>query len=45
MHNGFLRVASCAPRVRVADVDYNLSGIIAMLDKLVDSKEIGRAHV
>ena len=38
MHNGFLRVASCAPRVRVADVDYNLSGIIAMLDKLVDSK-------
>lgn len=38
MHNGFLRVASCAPRVRVADVDYNLSGIIAMLDRLVDSK-------
>ncbi|MEZ3558469.1 MAG: NAD(+) synthase [Duncaniella sp.] len=38
MHNGFLRVASCAPRVRVADVDYNLSGIISMLDRLVDSK-------
>ena len=38
MHNGFLRVASCAPRVRVADVDFNLSGIIAMLDRLVDSK-------
>lgn len=38
MHNGFLRVASCAPRVRVADVDYNLSEIIGQLDRLVDSK-------
>lgn len=38
MHNGFLRVASCAPRVRVADVDYNLSRIVEMLDRLVDSK-------
>ena len=38
MHNGFLRVASCAPQVRVADVDYNLSGIVGHLDRLVDSK-------
>lgn len=38
MHNGFLRVASCAPQVRVADVDYNLSGIVGQLDRLVDSK-------
>lgn len=38
MHNGFLRVASCAPQVRVADVDYNLSNIIKTLDRLVGEK-------
>lgn len=36
MHNGFLRVASCAPQVRVADVDYNLSQISAHIDELLN---------
>ncbi|MDE6394345.1 MAG: NAD(+) synthase, partial [Duncaniella sp.] len=38
MRDGFLRVAACAPRVRVADVDYNLAGIIGMLDRLEADK-------
>lgn len=38
MHNGFLRVASCAPHVKVADVDYNLAQIIKHLDRLAESK-------
>lgn len=36
MHNGFLRVASCAPQVRVADVDYNLSQICARIGDLLN---------
>lgn len=38
MRNGFLRVASCAPHVIVADVDYNLSQILAKLDEFVRQK-------
>ncbi|MDE6066259.1 MAG: NAD(+) synthase [Duncaniella sp.] len=38
MHDGFLRVAACSPRVRVADVEYNLAGIIGHLDRLVAEK-------
>ncbi|MDE6370111.1 MAG: NAD(+) synthase, partial [Duncaniella sp.] len=38
MHNGFLRVASCAPHVKVADVEYNLAQIIKHLDLLAESK-------
>ena len=34
MHNGFLRVAACAPSVRVADVDYNVRQIIDAIDSL-----------
>ena len=30
---GYFRVASCVPRVNVADVDYNLSGILEMVKK------------
>ncbi|MBD5322043.1 MAG: NAD(+) synthase [Bacteroides sp.] len=38
MHDGFLRVAACSPRVRVADVEYNLARIIGHLDRLVAEK-------
>ena len=38
MRNGFLRVASCAPQVRVADVDYNLSQILDRIDLLIRQK-------
>ena len=38
MRNGFLRVAACAPHVKVADVDYNISRIIEKLDGLVKQK-------
>lgn len=34
MHNGFLRVASCTPVVKVADVDYNLQQIKGIIDAL-----------
>ena len=34
MHNGFLRVAACAPSVRVADVDYNVRQILDAIDSL-----------
>lgn len=34
MHYGFLRVAACAPSVRVADVDYNVDMIIEASERL-----------
>ena len=38
MRNGFLRVAACAPHVKVADVDYNISRIIEKLDYMIGQK-------
>ena len=38
MREGFLRVAACAPRVRVADVRHNLDAIIGRLDRLESEK-------
>lgn len=34
MHQGFLRVAASAPQVKVADVEYNVSNIVAKLSEL-----------
>lgn len=34
MTNGFLRVAAVSPEVRVADVDFNVGQIIALIDRL-----------
>ncbi len=34
MHNGFLRIASSAPTVKVADVDFNLNNIKKILTEL-----------
>ena len=34
MKNGFLRVASCSPLLRVADVDYNVDCIIGQIQEL-----------
>ena len=34
MKNGFLRVASCSPLLRVADVDYNVDCIIGQIKEL-----------
>ncbi len=36
MNNGYIRVASIAPRVNVADVDYNVEQIIDMARKAAD---------
>ena len=30
---GFIRVAACSPRVKVADIEYNTSEIISAIDK------------
>lgn len=38
MHQGFLRVAAVAPRVRVADVTRNVDEIISELRRLAESK-------
>lgn len=38
MHNGFLRVAAVAPRVRVADTVFNTTEIINCLHRLRESK-------
>ena len=37
MNNGYIRVASIAPRVNVADVDYNVEQIIDMARKAAES--------
>lgn len=34
MRNGFFRVAGCAPRVKIADVDFNVSRISECLDRM-----------
>lgn len=34
MHNGYFRAAACAPRVSVADCDYNVSQIVEIIDHL-----------
>lgn len=36
MNNGFLRVAAVSPKVRVADVDYNVENIIVQMNRLAD---------
>lgn len=38
MNNGFLRVASCAPAVRPADVDFNTEEIIKILHLMEEKK-------
>lgn len=38
MHNGFYRVAAVAPRVRVADTDFNLRQILSHLHRLEKQK-------
>lgn len=39
---GFIRVAACSPKVRPADIDYNVSNIIEMLGRLTE-EEVGIA--
>ncbi len=38
MNHGFLRIAACVPRVKVADVDFNISGIETMLRRLEEKR-------
>ncbi len=35
---GFIRVAACSPRVKVADIEYNTSEIISAIDKAEEKK-------